>query len=191
MDNYKALFRENDVQEIKQDVKFLRQHKELFKYFCEHFVKEVIGFSKWTQIRDGLVLVSQNVTIADEAFARLCVENYTELCRKRAEGDPARQDNNGDKHVTKGRKTKFETGRWTRNGEGTRVNGGWHPDGIKRYKELLDWVKEDRSNDEEETEKEIQEEYKSEKEDKARSKKKRKITTEQEDLDEVPFEQLE
>jgi hypothetical protein len=182
VDKYKALFREDDVQEIKQDVKFLRQNKELFKYFCEHFVKEVIGFGKWTQIRDGLVLVSTNVTIEDEAFARLCVENYTELCKKRAEGDP-RRDNNGDKRV----KTKFETGKWTRNGEGTRVNGGWHPDGLKRYKELLHWVEEDRSNDEEETEKEIQEEYKSEKEDKARSKKKRKMTTEEDDFDEMPI----
>ena len=78
-----------------------------------------------------------------------------------------------DRRMSPQVRKKFETGKWTRNGEGTRVNGGWHPDGIKRYKELLDWVKEDRSKNEEETEKEIHHEpYKSKKEAKARSKKK-------------------
>ena len=92
------MFQEDRVQEIHQDVKFLREKEELFKYFCEHFVKEVIGFSRWTQIRDGQVLISQNVTIEDEAFARLCVENYTELCRKRAKEEDGQED------VTTGKK---------------------------------------------------------------------------------------
>ena len=136
----------------------MRSDKEKFRYLAENFVKEVVGVVRWLPVKNGDMLFSDKVTPSDEAFARLCIENYSELCKKKAtlprKGSGSQEV---DTEQGEGRRTKkkFETGRWTRNGEGTKSNGGWLKDGTDRFNKLLEWAKADRC-----ARKEIEEELK-------------------------------
>ena len=76
-----------------------------------------------------------NVTVSDEAFARLCVENYMECCKNKYENTS--QANESEKKVV-------ASGKWTLNGNKAKKNGGWSQEGIRRYNELLKWIKNDR-----------------------------------------------
>jgi len=53
----------------------MHNNKDCFFLFCEYFISKIVGISVW---RDSCTKqkVSEIVTISDEAFAYLLVENY-------------------------------------------------------------------------------------------------------------------
>ena len=171
---------------IDADETELRKDKNKFLHVYETYFPCVIGHTRWSQINDGNRKLSDVVTPTDEAFVRLCLENYADYCQKRigkqmgrtptTEGeDSSESDAENEKQDgrTK-RKRENVTGLWTVNGKGTTKNGGWTRDGLVRFAELVHVVREDRKANKDGIEMEL---LKKKKEERENLLKKRKLNT--------------
>ena len=64
-----------------------------------------------------------------EAFSLLCVENYFERIQSEVKKDARKAEP-----------------KWTSDGRGSKKNQGWKQDGIKRYNDLVEKVRQDRAS---------------------------------------------
>lgn len=119
--------RDTDTHKLREDCT-----KEEFKICAELCFSAMISRQKWNR-NHYIVDLSSMVTIADEAFALLTLENNVDEWI-----DIATKDEDSHK---KGTSTRY-TGKGTNN-DGTKK--GWTLDGKKRFNDLYDAVKRDRS----------------------------------------------
>ena len=116
-----------------QDVLQLRENtNEAYVVFCEKILSQVVGKAIWKEKSDTMKM-SKVATVSDEAFALLILENSYELW-----DDLAQHDGEA------GYKSQLKT-LYTKNGAGTKKYQGWAPEGITRFRALVEEVKKDRA----------------------------------------------
>ena len=146
----------------------MRQLENAYFNFVEYFVSSVIGKTCFKQ-NSCDNLLSHYATISDEAFAILIFENNLDAWLDMG----MRKDTSGSevpRKYTNGGRSKQEVA-------SSQQNKGWSEQGLKRFNELFDKVKENRNAPQA---KEFEDNFKSYCEDKASSKKKRAKPLEQE-----------
>ena len=92
----------------------------LYKHFMDHYGPKLVGSTRWVELRSSKT-PEEWMTPYQEAFGLLTMENYEETVKER---------------VVNGRTV---TPKWTRHGTARR-NQGYLPEGIKRYREILQEV---------------------------------------------------
>jgi hypothetical protein len=102
--------------------------------FCDDVLSQVVGRQDWKQ-NCGKKMLREYASASDEAFGLLILENSWMMWKEMAE----KTDHDGEVITNK---TKY-----TLNGAGTKKNGGWKHEGIKRFNELAQMVKADREKD--------------------------------------------
>ena len=103
--------------------------------FIEYFVSAVVGRIKYKENRCEK-LMSEYVTIGDEALAILIFENNFDTWKDMAKNNITKNSEVARKY-TNGGSSKGDTA-------SSRRYQGWSSEGIKRFNELFDLVKEDR-----------------------------------------------
>jgi hypothetical protein len=116
---------------------------EAYIFFCEHFLKCIVGNTTFNKMQKLNLKLSEIATPSDEALGLLLLENneFKWLSEAQNKGNRSNQDgnwNNDKPKYTSGGRSKGTTKGLTRR------YGGWKSDGIKRFNELIDLVKEDR-----------------------------------------------
>ncbi len=144
-----------------KELKELREDKQTFEHIIDNYTSPLIGFGGGKDVISGKTLVSKAISKSDEAFLHLCLENYEQYCKDKVNGVlqnvvPNSAGNNPEGNNR--RSKKVLTGRWTKNGAEAARTGGWNDEGLKRYKELLEWVLHDRAKNGK-----VEEEYKEQK----------------------------
>ena len=133
------------IRDVKKNVNLdqimqMRQEENIPYFdFIEFFVSSVIGKSCYKQ-NSCDKLLSEYVTISDEAFAILIFENNFDAWVDMG----IRKDTSGTqvpRKYTNGGKSKADVG-------SSQHNKGWSEEGLKRFNELFDKVKKNRSSPE-------------------------------------------
>lgn len=127
--------------------------------FCDNFLPCVVGKTRWKKHIGSRTsqVINDFVSVSDEAFTLLLLENVWDIMhevsveeffvpkkRKRSQ-----QANTNDQEVEDSGQVgkRLLIGRWTKDWRGSKKYGGWAPDGIARYNELVELVTNDRKND--------------------------------------------
>jgi hypothetical protein len=112
----------------------LSTNKTAYLYFCTYFVKPIVGNATW-RLKSLRQPLSSFVTVSDEAFALLTLENnYSRWCKMWEKRDY---------------KSCEVAAQWTNAGV-SQANGqskrffGWKPEGYQRFNELYHNIKKDR-----------------------------------------------
>ena len=63
--------------DIPKDLEYMRSDVDMFESFMDNFVQPVIGHERYADFSKKDL--RNLVTISDEAFARLCIENYADF----------------------------------------------------------------------------------------------------------------
>lgn len=105
----------------------LREDRDAFHWFLDHICSVVVGAYHAEKVK-SMHLPREWLSGTLEAFSLLCLENYYELIKAQVENS---------------RTTKRPL--WTADGRGRRKNQGWDPEGIKRYNQLVELVRENRA----------------------------------------------
>lgn len=135
----------------------LRANTKSFRIFCDCFLSKVIGSSKWKEECISKT-VSEIATISDEAFTLLLLENHwDEWSNKNVEDykKEAPYDAKNNKTV----KRKPTKGKYTSEGIGAKLYGGWSNEGLLRFNALYDLVTENRKTYGDKVEKELLSHY--------------------------------
>lgn len=134
------------------------REKKAFIWFFDSFLECVCGTSAWNNAKTKQLVSeardqsgSKVVSVSDEAFGLLLIDNYMEKWRKRAtEDEAARIKPVGDSATAGedpgGKRTKT-AGKYTGKAKGQCKWGGWNSDGIKQFNFLRKLVKADREAD--------------------------------------------
>lgn len=146
------------------DIKFIMQLRclpdgginENYLYFCEKFLKCVVGMAKFNRsCKEGMLLTSF-VTESDEAFSLLLLENseqrwkrYHERCcqgKENRRGGDSEEDTGNKKNKDKNNvPTKYTTLGVGGTYKGyTKKNNGWTMEGIQRFNAIHMQVHKDR-----------------------------------------------
>jgi hypothetical protein len=115
---------------------------EAYVYFCERFLKHVVGVSRFNrEYRNGNGIVSI-ATVSDEALALIQLENsenrWTTEFSKRENGQDVGQKDLPQPLYTSGGQNKVEQKGFTKK------HGGWTEEGIIRFNKLCNLISEDR-----------------------------------------------
>jgi len=123
-------------------IQLLREDDQTMEIFCNHFLACVVGKHDWKR-QTKKELISQVATISDEAFALLVLENiWDEWKNMNVVEFFSRR-----KGMEKGTKRKkIGGGRWTSDAKGCGKYCGWNVDGMKRFSELCQQVKLNRTS---------------------------------------------
>ena len=133
----------------------LRSNVKCMIVFCDHFLPCVVGKKRWKlQINQGIKLNSI-VSVSDEAFALLLLENYWESMHNMDEDDfyKPKKLNAGNAAASNTTNSGVEVakssnaGKWTGAWRGARRYSGWKPEGLQRFNELATIVTENRKQD--------------------------------------------
>ena len=116
--------------DLKLEIMMKRQNEKAYTTFCETVLPMVIGKNVWRH-KCYTQLLSEYVSVSDEAFALLLLENSWEMWKHQAE-----QDEN--------KTTVFKT-KYTVHSAGTKKNHGWTREGLMRFIALVEEVKKDRN----------------------------------------------
>ena len=142
------------------------RERRAFFWFYDKFLECVCGASSWrnakktalvSEARDGDN--SKIVSISDEAFGLLLIENYLEKWKIMAANvtagnelvdstEPVDNDNTTEAEADGGQKKKKIRripGKFTEKQSGKCKYSGWSHEGMKRFNELHQMVKEDRA----------------------------------------------
>jgi hypothetical protein len=131
------------AREIETDAEY-----EVFVFYCEELLGKMVGASEWApKIRcfntiSGAIRQNTKVPLispSDEAFAVLLVANCIDRWTEEVEEDAARPS--GDP-----KPKKNVNGRYTKCDAGQSKYGGWSPEGLKHYNDLLALSKESRES---------------------------------------------
>lgn len=119
----------------------MRKNDEAMRFFCEHFLPEVVGKVQW---RKGVTnsRVMDLATATDEAYGHLVLANvwdtWMDTDTPVEELKHAGLDEKG--------KRKVRPGLYTENFHKASRHEGWNANGLKRMDELIDLVMNDRAN---------------------------------------------
>jgi hypothetical protein len=124
-----VLFKKNDLKSIAK-IKKLRTDPETYTWMLNHVVPLIVGV-KYYKTECRKTLPTSWLTTSSEAFAVLCLENYYH-------------------HVvdTAGNKTVIRKPKWTSEGVRAKRNQGWGQEGISKFDEYCEKVKENRAQTE-------------------------------------------
>jgi hypothetical protein len=130
-------------------IQSMRTKPESYAYFCVHFIPAIVGERNWTKLCRATMGVKETfkrlVTVSDEAFALLLLENYWD--RWVAEWEEKKKADEDGRDVSfKG----LPKTRYSENNPDIKKFGGWRR-GAKRYNELYQDVELERSNREDST----------------------------------------
>ena len=118
------------------DVAAMREDRNgAYTVFCEHVLSHVVGRDIWKRLSHNRV-IGDISTVSDEAFALFLLENGWDVWKALADG--------GTGH----KRAQLPTTKYSLRGPGTKKFQGWTEQGITRFNELFDKVKENRLNDE-------------------------------------------
>ena len=146
------------------------REQEAFFWFFGEFLECVCGARHWGKQKEHQLISKATligtrekiVTKSDEAFALLLYENYIDKWKKQgnieddedeqyedcAEEDEKKEDDDDSVHSAGSQKkktiSKAVRGKYTCHNNGTMKYGGWSDQGMTRFNELYDLVKEDR-----------------------------------------------
>jgi hypothetical protein len=129
-----------------RNIMALRKHNdkinEAYVFFCEKFLKHVVGVQSFNRACKRHVFISEIATFSDKALALLMLENsefrWTAEFAKIEQGEKVAKD---DKQLPKPLYTSTQGDR-----KGfTKKYGGWSERGIERFNALYKMVREDRS----------------------------------------------
>ena len=125
--NHTEAEREGKLPQL-QDIQLLRypDDEEPYFFFLDKILECVAGRRGWKKARTTQ-LVSQYCTVSDEAFALLTLENNWEKWEKRQKRGP---------------------GKYTSSTQGNKMFEGWSEEGLKRYNQIYQVVKQDRNKKE-------------------------------------------
>jgi len=138
------------------------RERKAFFWFFDSFLECVCGASAWNNAKTKQLVSeardasgSKIVSVSDEAFALLLIDNYLEKWKTRAdEEDTARIEPVGDgaaRITTEGENTRKKqtktAGKYTGKAKGQCKWGGWSSEGIKQFNFLRKLVKADREAD--------------------------------------------
>jgi len=104
--------------------------------FCDVILSRVVGIDEWKR-ECSKKAISDFVTLGDEAFGLLLLENSWKVWKQAAADGAMEETADGDDGKTL----------YTLNGPGTKKNGGWKKEGLQRYVDLVAMVKTDRISD--------------------------------------------
>ena len=104
-----------------------RREQKSFHWFLDEIASVVVGTSVFDQVK-CVKLPSEWLSPSLEAFSLLCIENYFERMKGKANQDE-----------------KISEPKWTAEGRGSRKHQGWKQEGIRRYNVLVDKVRSDRN----------------------------------------------
>jgi hypothetical protein len=139
------------------------REREAFFWFFDSFLECVCGATAWNNAKTKQLISeardpsgSKIVSVSDEAFALLLIDNYLEKWKTRAgEEVAARIDSVAGgaaaitaegEEITRRKQTKT-AGKYTAKAQGQCKWGGWSPEGIKQFNFLRKLVKADREAD--------------------------------------------
>jgi hypothetical protein len=138
------------------------REREAFFWFFDSFLVCVCGVALWNKAKTKQLVSeardssgSKVVSVSDEAFALLLIDNYLEKWKIRAdEGDAENIEVEGDgaaaittEGQSAGRKQTKTPGKYTGKAKGQCKWGGWSSEGIKQFNFLRKLVKADREAD--------------------------------------------
>lgn len=118
----------------------LRDDEETFRWLLQNVIAELVGKVNFER-KAKSKKISEFVSISHEAFALLFLENYREVVEERAEM-PKVERKKGQR-----REDTTAKGKYTGDGRGARRNGGWSDEGLERYADLFEMVRENRRED--------------------------------------------
>jgi len=139
------------------------RERKAFLWFFDSFLECVCGATAWNNAKTKQLVSeardpsgSKIVSVSDEAFALLLIDNYLEKWKTRAgEEVAARIDSvaggaaaitTEGEEITRRKQTKT-AGKYTGKAQGQCKWGGWSPEGIKQFNFLRKLVKADREAD--------------------------------------------
>lgn len=105
-----------------------REDQESFYWFLDEVASVVVGLNVAEQVK-FVKLPCDWLSSSLEAFSLLCVENYFERIQSEVKKDARKAEP-----------------KWTSDGRGSKKNQGWKQDGIKRYNDLVEKVRQDRAS---------------------------------------------
>jgi hypothetical protein len=129
----KELLRGEDMPKLEEVMQMRHNVNGAYTKFCDVVLSQVVGRHDWKQ-NCGKKLMREYASSSDEAFGLLVLENSWAVWKEMAEKK--------DIYESTSNKPKY-----TVNGAGTKKNGGWKQEGIKRFNELAKLVRADRERD--------------------------------------------
>ena len=126
----------------------LRSNREAFFAFMQHFLKQCY-IRKWTTKLSNAIKISSILTVSDEAFVLLILENNWDRwmdLNKKSDNKYVPSKRGSENPIVSDVKPMYTNinGRAGSN----EVNRGWSKEGIKRFNVLCGMVKEDREENE-------------------------------------------
>ncbi len=114
-----------------------------YTLFCDEVLSLVVGRNEW-KVTSMSKKISEFVTVSDEAFGLLLMENSWELWKQMGErarkGEDIGNAKRGSDDERGGLNTKF-----TMNGGHVKKNQGWSKEGLQRFVALVKEVQDDRN----------------------------------------------
>ena len=104
----------------------LREDRDAFHWFLDQICSVVVGASHAAKVK-SMQLPREWLSGTLEAFSLLCLENYYEMIKGQVE------------------EGKKNPPLWTADGRGKRKNQGWSLEGVKRYNQLVELVRDNRA----------------------------------------------
>jgi len=125
-----------------QQLRLLRKDEITMDIFCNNFLSCVIGKHYWKRQKKHK-LIRELATVSDEAFALLVLENIWDEWKDMNVVEFFSRRKGMEKGT---KRRKIGGGRWTSDANGGTKYGGWNVDGIKRFNELCQHVKTNRTS---------------------------------------------
>jgi len=129
---------------------YMREQPMFYRYFLRKFVKVVVGVGEWkSRLLDKKISPDDLCTSTDEAYALVYIENIYDHCqdifRKNGYKIPSPRRFGKKKRFHSNIPTKYTEGGIMFSDKTKRQKSkGWMNDGLKRFNELVDKVREDR-----------------------------------------------
>jgi hypothetical protein len=125
---YGGYLQDNGVGAIDlRKILLLRKDRETFHWFLDNIASAVVGAATAESVK-YMVEPHKWLSRSLEAFSLLCLENYFDMVKSEVRNDREK-----------------EKPKWTKDARGKKKNQGWDQAGIRRYNQLVEMVKENRS----------------------------------------------
>ncbi len=125
-----------------EDLLKLREDKEMFSWIIESVIPHVVSPMKDYYEKIEKNEISEFVTVSDEAFSLIVIENYRNVIKEQTENPLKEKLKRGHRRTDLKEKPKY-----TGNGIGAKKNEGWDVQGLERFIMLVDHVKKNREDD--------------------------------------------
>jgi hypothetical protein len=124
----------DNEEEVEQTLK----DDDPFLFLVEHLIGQAHGLRNWKNAK-CFQTISNTVTVSDEAFVLLSIENCWDAIQ-----DEIQEDGEDEESSGMGKQGVYPRGKYTNHGTNSRY-GGWSPQGINRFNELYELVEDNRN----------------------------------------------